>query len=290
MSKIELDLFGNPIIKQESLRDKWIEPPFTRLDAVSGSWQKRKKKWLKLGIKSELGRDGALCLAQELNKLDPRESYTGTSVFDPVLCELMYKWFCPENGEILDPFAGGSVRGVVANYLDYKYTGIELRKEQVESNRDQGLDLLEINNQPNWYIGDSDVVLDDIDKKFDFLFSCPPYMDLEVYSDDENDLSTMSDDDFVSKYDSIINKAVDKLKKDCFACFVVGDVRGKDGYYKDFITITKNAFYKAGLRLYNEAILLENGLNTAAMRANRQFSSGKKLIKVHQNILIFKKS
>jgi len=284
-----VDLFGNEIIKKESLRDKWQEPPFTRLDAVSGSWQKRKQKWLRTGIKSELGREGALCLAQGLNALDPRESYTGTSVFDPVLCELMYKWFCPENGEILDPFAGGSVRGIVANYLDYKYTGIELRQIQVDHNRNQAIDLLDITNQPNWYVGDSNDVLNGFNKEFDFVFSCPPYMDLEVYSDLPNDLSTMTDDDFTKVYESIINKTCKLLKSGGMACFVVGDVRDKQGYYKDFITITKLAFYKAGLKLYNEAILLENGLNTAAMRADRQFTAGKKLVKVHQNILIFKK-
>jgi len=284
-----VDLFGNEIIKKESLRDKWQEPPFTRLDAVSGSWQKRKQKWLRTGIKSELGREGALCLAQSLNALDPRESYTGTSVFDPVLCELMYKWFCPENGEILDPFAGGSVRGIVANYLDYKYTGIELRQIQVDYNREQAMDLLDITNQPNWYVGDSNDVLNTINKEFDFVFSCPPYMDLEVYSDLPNDLSTMTDDDFTKVYESIINKTCKLLKNGGMACFVVGDVRDKEGYYKDFITITKLAFYKAGLKLYNEAILLENGLNTAAMRADRQFTAGKKLVKVHQNILVFKK-
>ena len=284
-----VDLFGNEIIKKESLRDKWQEPPFTRLDAVSGSWQKRKQKWLRTGIKSELGREGALCLAQGLNALDPRESYTGTSVFDPVLCELMYKWFCPENGEILDPFAGGSVRGIVANYLDYKYTGIELRQIQVDHNREQAIELLDITNQPIWYVGDSNDVLNGFNKEFDFVFSCPPYMDLEVYSDLPNDLSTMTDDDFTKVYESIINKTCKLLKSGGMACFVVGDVRDKQGYYKDFITITKLAFYKAGLKLYNEAILLENGLNTAAMRADRQFTAGKKLVKVHQNILIFKK-
>lgn len=286
---MNIDLFGNEIIPKDSLRDKWLEPPFTRLDAVSGSWQNRKKKWLNLGIKSELGREGALCLAQGLNALDPRESYTGTSVFDPVLCELMYKWFCPDNGHILDPFAGGSVRGIVANYLDFNYTGIELRQIQVDNNREQAINLLDVTKQPQWYVGDSNEVLNGFNKEFDFIFSCPPYMDLEVYSDLQNDLSTMSDDDFTKIYDSIISKACKLLKKDCFACFVVGDVRDKQGYYKDFITITKMAFYKAGLKLYNEAILLENGLNTAAMRADKQFKAGKKLVKVHQNVLIFKK-
>jgi len=288
---MEVDLFGNEIIKDILLRDKYVEPPFTRLDAVSGSWQKRKNLWKQKGIKSELGREGALCLAQGLNSFDPRESYTGTSIFDPVLCELMYKWFCPDAGTILDPFAGGSVRGIVANYLGFKYTGLELRPEQVESNRQQGLDILPITNQPQWYEGDSDILLNDKwSFDFDMIFSCPPYMDLEVYSDRPDDLSTLNDDEFTLKYQSIIKKSCNKLKKDGFAIFVVGDVRDKKtGFYKDFITITKMAFYKAGLKLYNEAILLENGLNTAAMRADKQFTANKKLVKVHQNVLIFKK-
>lgn len=283
------DLFGNEIIEDVLLRDKYIEPPFTRLDAVSGNWQKRKKMWMQRGLKSEIGRKSELCLAQGLNKYDYRQSYTGTSVFDPVLCELMYRWFAPDNGAILDPFAGGSVRGIVANYLGYNYTGIELRQEQVDSNREQALDILPINKQPQWYCGDSNIVLNDtFNTKYDLIFTCPPYMDLEVYSDLKEDLSTMDDAKFTYTYEQIINKSCKLLKNNAFAICVVGDVRDKKtGYYKDFITITKMAFYKAGLKLYNEAILLENGLNTAAMRADKQFTASKKLVKVHQNVLIF---
>jgi len=291
---MNVDLFGDEIIKDVLLRDKYIEPPFTRLDAVSGSWQKRKNLWKQKGIKSEVGRQSELTALNGFNNnsnYESRDTYTGTSIFDPVLCELMYKWFCDEGGSILDPFAGGSVRGIVANYLGYKYTGLELRPEQVESNREQAMDILPIENQPQWYEGDSDVLLNDKwNFYFDTIFSCPPYMDLEVYSDKPDDLSTLSDYYFTLKYESIIKKSCDKLKKDGFAIFVVGDVRDKKtGFYKDLITITKIAFYKAGLKLYNEAILLENGLNTAAMRADKQFTAGKKLVKVHQNVLIFKK-
>ena len=51
------DLFGNEIITNPLLRDKFIEPPFSILDAKQGSWQRRKKQWFQLGIKSEIGRD-----------------------------------------------------------------------------------------------------------------------------------------------------------------------------------------------------------------------------------------
>jgi DNA modification methylase len=68
--------------------------------------------------------------------------------------------FALMDGLILDPFAGGSVRGIVANYLGYRYTGLELRQEQVDSNREQSLNILDLlNNQPQWYCGDSEKLL-----------------------------------------------------------------------------------------------------------------------------------
>jgi len=282
-----IDLFGNEIIVNLSLREKFMEPPFSVLDARGGAWQERKQKWLSLGIKSELGRD-AICLAQGLNDIDFRASYTGKSIFDSALSELMYGWFCVDGGSVLDPFAGGSVRGIVANYLGYKYTGIELRDEQVLYNREQA-NLILPDDKPIWITGDSDSELDKIEGLFDFVFSCPPYVDLEIYSELPEDLSNMDYGHFLEKYRSIIKKSVEHLKVGCYAVFVVGEVRDKDGYYYDFVGDTKRAFIENGAKLYNDAVLLENGLNTAAMRADKQFSSGKKLVKVHQNVLCFKK-
>ena len=291
----EFDLFGNEIVKDVLLRDKFIVNPFSVFETYTGDWQKRKNSWKSKGIKSEVGRD-VKANANVHTFKNSRQTKSGfeiiqeqTSIFDPVLCEIMYKWFCPEGGNILDPFAGGSVRGVVANYLGYKYTGLELRQEQVDSNREQALNILPIEKQPQWYCGDSDKLLDDKwNLKFDFLFSCPPYADLEVYSDLPDDLSNMDYKDFLSKYCSIIRKSLELLKPNSYACFVVGDVRDKQGYYLDFISDTKKAFINSGAKLYNEAILL-NSVGTASMRANRIFSAGQKLVKIHQNVLIFKK-
>ena len=85
------------------------------------------------------------------------------------------------------------------NYLGFKYTGIELRNEQVESNRNQGLNILEVNNQPQWYCGDSEKVLTELMPEYDLIFSCPPYANLEVYSDLKEDLSNMDYEDFKIK-------------------------------------------------------------------------------------------
>jgi len=270
-----------------ALRTRFIEPPFSVLDARSGSWRARKDKWLALGIQSELGRDATCQIGvTDLDYMPDMKS--GTSIFDPALCELMYKWFCSDGGSILDPFAGGSVRGIVAHKLGYKYTGIELSTEQVAANIKQGLGIFKVSeNRPNWINGDSNQVLDNIGDQFDMIFSCPPYANLEVYSNDINDLSNMVYAEFLLAYRSIINKAVSKLKAGHFAVFVVGDVRDENGYYLDFVSDTKKAFIDSGAGLYNEIILLDP-IGTAMIRANNSFGS-KKVVKVHQNVLVFKK-
>jgi DNA modification methylase len=290
---MEVDLFGNEIIKDELLRDKFIEPPFTVLDCKGGNWQKRKRKWIARGLKSEIGREAkAFNLSNWVNE----KSFNGdklksdVSIFDPVLCEVLYHWFCPDGGTILDPFAGGSVRGIVANYLGYKYSGIDIRQEQVDSNREQAIDILPIENQPQWYVGDSNKLLDDNwNTKFDMVMSCPPYADLEVYSDLEGDISNKPYKQFLELYESIIAKSCKLLKVGGYACFVVGEVRDKNGFYIGFVPDTIKAFEKCGMKFYNEAILLQSGLGAAGMRANGNMKS-QKLVKVHQNILVFKKT
>lgn len=281
--------FDKGIPKRTNLKSKFIEPPFSVLDGRTKDWQLKKNRWKALGIKSEIGRDAkAININIGYRKKDDKEQDGYVSIFDGHLCEVMYKWFCPEGGDILDPFAGGSVRGIIANYLGYNYTGIDIRQEQIDSNREQALDILPVNNQPNWYVGDSNKLLSNFTKKFDFIFTCPPYADLEVYSDLEGDISNMEYPDFINSYKEIIKQSCNCLKNDCYACFVVGEVRDKRGNYLGFIPDTINAFRECGMSYYNEMILL-TPVGTSSLRANGNMKT-QKIAKVHQNVLVFKKN
>jgi hypothetical protein len=385
------ELTGPPEETPETrtLADRFLVPPFSVLDARQGYWQTRKRAWLAIGIKSELGRgENALGLYAECEEYrdgsgpyakgqpltwtsvqvneaglnyyrnrnkdkasqggSPRPAMklgdggktvrgdgagrglartygqdlmrgehvvgrgraihdhawqqdklghvqaadneaSGTSVFDPVLTELAYRWFCPPSGAILDPFAGGSVRGIVAARLGREYTGIDLSGPQLAANELQAQELTP-DNPPRWIEGDSANVrtLVPDDYAADFLFSCPPYADLEVYSDDPRDLSTMDYADFLTVYRTIIAESVALLRSDRFACFVVGDVRGPNGVYRNFISDTIQAFQDAGAMLYNEAILV-TAVGSLPIRVGRQFEAGRKLGKTHQNVLVFVK-
>ena len=212
----------------------------------------------------------------------------GTSIFDPVLCEIVYRWFCPPDGLILDPFAGGSVRGIVAAKLGRQYIGHELRAEQVDANRQQGSAICgDDKHPPAWICGDSRTIDKTCaDVQADLVFSCPPYADLEVYSDDPADLSTLAYAEFVKVYREIIAKTCARLKPDRFACFIVGEVRDKKGNYYNFVGDTVTAFLDAGLHYYNEAILI-TAAGSLPIRAGRAFASGRKLGKTHQNVLVF---
>jgi len=284
-----IDLLGDEIVVDELLRDKFIEPPFSVLDTKTASWQQRKRVWISKGLKSEEGRNSNVIkigLDSYEQRSDSASNYV--SVFDPALCEVIYRWFCKDGGKILDPFAGGSVRGIVANYLGYRYTGIDIRQEQIDSNREQAANILDVTNQPNWYVGDSNELLDGAwNDEYDLVFSCPPYADLEVYSDLEGDISNKPYAEFLRLYESIIGKSCKLLKRGGYTCFVVGEVRDKNGYYIGFVPDTIRAFEKCGMRFYNEAILL-NPVASASMRANGNMKT-EKLVKIHQNVLVFKK-
>lgn len=308
------------------LKDDFTMPPMSVLDTTKGLWIYRRNFWLeKTNIRSFLGRGENITFAvtaqsssfyemkntlREQLQREPTTDevvkaindaglylFSGTSVFDPVLCELMYRWYNVKGGTVLDPFAGGSVRGVMAGQLMMEYHGNDLSEKQVTENRIQAQDAFPddwTGPLPRWTIGDSqhiDQILQEDgygDMQFDFIFSCPPYADLEVYSKDPADISNMPYDKFLGIYREVIRKSCAKLKENRFAVFVVGEVRGKDGEYYDFVGDTVQAFKDAGMKYYNELILL-NQIGSTSMRVRGQFETRRKNGKHHQNVLVFAK-
>jgi DNA modification methylase len=283
-------LFEPPPRTSLTLNDRFLVPPFSVLDARAGYWQDRKREWMTLGIKSELGREENLIGYSERSTL---QGTSNTSTFDPVLCELVYRWFAPDGGLVLDPFAGGSVRGIVAAHLGRQYLGVDLRPEQVESNLDQAATMEARRDwpyPPTWICGDSVEVLPTLrPDSADLVFSCPPYYDLEQYSDDPRDLSNAGDyRAFLAAYRAIIANAVRTLRPDRFAVFLVGEVRLRDGSYAGLIPDTIAAFQDAGASYYNEAILVTM-VGSLSLRIGRGFGAGRKIGKTHQNVLCFVK-
>lgn len=140
------------------------------------------------------------------------------------------------------------------------------------------------------YFCDTSINLDNYikDNSKDFIFSCPPYSDLEVYSDLEDDLSNMSHEEFFKLYDIILSKTYNKLKNDRFAIIVIGEVRDKNGIYINLVGKTIDIMIRAGYKYYNEMIIV-NSVGTLPLRVGRFMNSSRKIGKRHQNILVFYK-
>ena len=258
--------------------------PFSILDTRTKEWKDRKNWWiLNHKIKSELGRENTE------SKTMFWDTDANVSVFDPVLCETMYDWFSPKDGKVLDPFAGGSVRGIVAEGLGRSYTGIDISEEQIKANKLQS-------DKPNWIVGDSRKVVPTLnDKEYDFIFTCPPYHDLEVYSDNPRDISNMPYNRFLTSLNSILTHSVSKLKDNRFVAIVVSEIREqsttrnyKIGKYRGFVPSVIEMCEEMGLSFYNDMILY-NSQGQASRVSKTYFNRNKKIASVHQNILIFVK-
>ena len=297
---MQLFTTGKSNVSRKLLKDRYIVPPFSILNTITQNWQKRKDIWESMGIDSVQGRDVKRNNANPVNTFSARGSEAKeaerTSTFDPLLCEIMYKWFSNEGDMIFDPFAGGSVRGIVASALNRGYLGIDLSQEQVDANTRQYLDVAKrynINNIPFWRCADSEEFLHNAvysHAVYDMIFTCPPYYNLERYTKDERDLSNMPTyKDFLMKYAQILRYSSMMLDMDRFFVIVVSEIRNPEtGVYYGFVPDTIQILRESGLSYYNE-IILENNIGSLPIRAPKYFNQSRKIGRHHQNILVFYK-
>lgn len=286
-------------ITSNLLSDRFIVNPFSILDAKSGIWRKQRQFWYDiLKTNDDIRHETQISNRTPASRKDTSDYATdkfytniGTSLFDPFLCEIIYKWFSLPKMTILDPFAGGHARGMVASCLGRNYVGFDINASQVEFNESCKKSILDKYNFENggeveWITSDvRNVYVED----FDMVFSCPPYYNLEKYTDLGSDLSNKATyEEFLKEYREIIKTCFNALKMDSFAVFVVGEIRDNNGIYYGFVPDTIRAFTDAGFKYYNE-IILENTIGSLPVRCPRHFDESRKIGKQHQNVLVFYK-
>jgi hypothetical protein len=277
---------GEPQAPKGSLVDTFIIPPFSVLDTKQGYWVERKRLRNHLIGDEWESRDGTL---QQLHNAEKygKESFKWVSILDAVLAEIMVRWFCPSNGKTFDCFAGDTVFGFVSSYIGNEFTGIELREEQASLNNAR---VQEANLKAKYICDDGQNVHKHLEAKSqDMFFSCPPYFDLEEYSDLPNDASNQKNyEGFINIIKTAFTGAMNCLKDDRFAVVVMSNVRAKDGAYYDICGDITRIMQACGLVLYNDIVLL-NSIGTVAIRAGRFFNSGRKVWRCHQQVLVYYK-
>ena len=289
IEKGQLTVYGayGKVLPKTFLKDDFIVPPFSIIDLKTKEAQSVKAEYHNR-FDSGLGRD-----QEGLNQTGIVGSMVrGISVFHPLICKFGYTNYTKEGDIILDPFCGGSVRGIMAGELGRGYVGFDLRQEQIDENEKQA-GTVEWGNgkiKPKWICSDTI----DMDRhllgdfKADLIFTSPPYsMGLEHYSDKPEDLNNLSLEGFRDKYAEIIRKALKYLKHDGYSIWIVSDVRDKDGFYWGLDSHTTKIHEEMGWGLWNTIIELDP-LGNAPQRARKLFDASKKVVRVHQVVLIFK--
>ena len=198
LKKANRQLHAHP---RGSLADRFIVPPFSALDAQQEYYQERLRRWVR--------------------------------VFDPVLCECMYRWFAPKDGgHILDPFAEGSTRGIVAARLGYLYTGVELRPEQVKVNERAALAVQALNPGmplPKWICGIPGFLDQYLPsgEQYDLIFTSLPHYNTgdRTASDTYKKL--------IALYDVVFRQAAARLKPNRFLVVKVRELLDEKGFLRD---------------------------------------------------------
>ena len=158
------------------------------------------------------------------------------SKFNSENCKNIINYFTCKGDTILDPF-GGRTRAIISNYLGRNYVGFELTEKYFPAESTSDRKIFNMDS------GDMDKVLDE-SMKFDLVFTCPPYWDMEKYSDNPRDLSTFKTyDDFLEGCSDRLVKASSYLKDDGFLIVVLMDFR-KKGVFYPWHTDTINWFHR----------------------------------------------
>lgn len=279
------DPYDIPADEKGSLNEQYVVPPFSVLDTRQGYWQERKRQWLEITGDLSETRDGEFGTISDSGEDNMLASINGgTSNFDPVLAEIVYKWFCIPGGKIIDPFGGEQTKGVVAGELGYEYQAVEIRQDQVDLNKDKTKQYTGV----NYYCGDSNNIDKLIkDNDFDLCFTSPPYYDLEVYS--KEDMSALGTyEEFMEQYKNIFTKCYNKMKDNSFLVLKVSEIRDKKtGQCRCFVADNIKQMEEIGFKFYNDMVLI-NACGTAPLRANNCMAN-RKVVKVHQNVLVFYK-
>jgi DNA modification methylase len=213
------------------------------------------------------------------------------SEFNPTLAKNIISYWSNENNIILDPFAGRS-RGFVAGLMNRKYYGFEIDNEIYDYLNELHESDSQLYEVPT-FINDDSFNIDNIKynelPRVDLIFTCPPYWCLEKYKQVPGELSNYKSYDlFLERLKQILFKSLTKLKRGGYLAIVIGDFRLNGKYIMLHSDILQFFKYQDVVELHDIIAVQNIPFNIAAVYFGNM-KKHKKVAKVHEYLLIFKK-
>jgi len=227
-----------------------------------------------------------------VNNLRTKNGKNYYSKFSPLTAECIINYWSNPGDTILDPFSGRT-RAIVSSLKERHYIGFEVSKnvaDIMQQKIDKGIIDKELDKEyPPKLINDDCVNIDKHDiPEIDLLFTCPPYFNLEKYESCEGQLSDINDYSvFLQQLKERLSKSCDLLKPEGYAAIVIGDFRMNKKFYMLHHEVL-NIMQQLNMLVHDIIILQTVTWDVAAYRFG-SLKKSKKVSKVHEYLLIFKK-
>lgn len=224
-----------------------------------------------------------------------------------------------ENEKVFDPFAGHMTRPILTNYFGRDYWGCDVSHEYVARTKNKIMERTQGGLLDDEVLEDSDQTVEvDLDDQWlrlerrdtrnvdqdedeyrkripsewaDFIFTSPPYWDLEDYGEEDDQLGKDNDDfmSFIEDMEQVMEQCYRILKDKRYAAFVINDFRKNcmETGLTDFHRYIIEAGEKAGFNLHDIA-LYPTGQSSGIF--TMQLTHMEVTAKNHEYIVVFRKN
>ena len=216
--------------------------------------------------------------AQGKRKNEDHDNVSSRANFSPFpdeIATLCVEYFLRDCKRIFDPFAGWGERHAKCKEYDKAYKGCDTSPEAIAKSKE----IYGVDN----YLADSAKVKI---PAFDGLFTCPPYWNLEKYAGDGID-RCKTWDEFLNNYKTILTNCYNGSEPGATFCIMVGDWRSK-GIYYDLDYQTCKIFESLGAKVHDKVVVSRAKVSKIKIMLPQAKRLGY-TVKVHENLLIFKK-
>lgn len=187
------------------------------------------KNWKEIELNTD-----SLWIIKERDKTGKHKNiYHGN--FIPQIPNQLIQRYTKKDDVILEPFMGSGTTLFECEKLNRKYIGFDINPIMIDYVNNSMLDekfknnfyINNCNSMDQIFVDNSlEIAKNKLNiKNVQFVLMHPPYMDIVKFTDNENDLSKISNvDEFLNKFKIICENTLKYLDKDRYFAIVIGDV------------------------------------------------------------------
>ena len=222
-----------------------------------------------------------------------RDKNGGVSIFPYDLARKMLLVYSKKGDKVVDPFSGHATRMTACFRMGRNYTGYDVSEKFVELNNKivsnltknsltkENLPVLVMRHQTSEFMVESS-------DSVDYIFSCPPYWDIENYGVQPHQLANIKNyKRFLEAMVRVMTSCARILKHGRYFCLVIADFR-KDSTFYPFHSDLIRLGLQIGFDLH-DVIIIQKCKVPISSHFTNQCVDRRRMGIAHEYLLVFKK-